>query len=252
MGKAISYRMQIKWNIKTVEWFWRASEYTGFHKNLAGILLPMMPHSRSLCDLGCGAGLIDFALCKKIPEITCIDIEPGAVHFVQRRIQNKNITNMRALCEDMHRLSGVWDTVMMVFVGGGAFDIQKQLGLCRDKIILVDRGGCVHNPSVGEKAGRNRSFLPLIDRLWETDVRYRFSEYTLEYGQPFADRKEIYEYVSFYHKNPYHTNINEYIEKNIVETGEKQYPFYLPYQKHFGVFEISKKENRHLLERNGE
>lgn len=247
MEKAASYRMQIEWNAKTVEWFWRASAYTGFHKKLAEILSERIDPTQSICDLGCGAGLIDFELRQQVKHITCIDKNPDVIRILQSQIRNQKIENMQARCADIYHLDGQWDIALMVFVGGCVDHIGEYLRLCRDKLILVNRGGCVNNPSVSRLAREHHSLVPITNQIFEAGIQCRMQDFTLEYGQPFSSKKEAFEYVDFYHKNSKNESVFTYLEHNLVKTKDKEYPFYLPSQKHFGVFEIKKDENLHLL-----
>lgn len=247
MKNAEAYRMQIKWNQKTINWFRRAAEYTGFYERLAEILLNQIDKSHSLCDLGCGAGMVDFALHKKIKHITCVDKSSVAIHTVQKKIINSGIQNMDAICEDFLRLQGKWDVVIAIFVGNITDNIKKYLSLCNEKVIIVGRGGCIFNTDVCEKARKEHSLLPSYNQLHEAGINYSVKDYRIEFGQPFINFKEAYEYVELYHKNPYHMTINEYLKKNLLYKEHESYPLYLPYEKYFGVFEIRKDENLHLL-----
>ena len=54
--------MKIVWNEQSVQWFRRASDYTGYSRNLAKLLLEDLPQGGTLCDMGCGSALVDFEL----------------------------------------------------------------------------------------------------------------------------------------------------------------------------------------------
>ena len=246
------YRMQIKWNAKTVEWFRCASEYTGFHKELAKILRKYLVNDRCIADLGCGAGMIDFQLADYMEQITCIDREPVASHLLQKEVEKRQIKNINVLTADLNQLEQqmpdaeygeLWDAAFMLFVNAETIDIKKLLHYVKDKLIIVERGGCINNPYVGERAKKEHSLLPFINHLFSKGIRAHVADYTLEYGQPFTSRRDAFEYVQFYHRNKCNETVEHYLEKNLVQTGDKTYPWYLPHLKHFGVFEIKKSEN---------
>ena len=246
-SSAQQYRMLIKWNACTTDWFRRASEYTGFHKKLSGILLSKMEGAKTVCDLGCGAGMIDFYLAERLEQVTCVDRVPEVIQLLKDEIIEKSAGNMQAFCEDMNSLDGIWDTCIMLFVGTATENIGKYLSLCKDKLLIVDRGGCRESLQYGEKVRTYHSLLPMINDFLNSGIRCNMTDYTLEYGQPLTSLKEAYQYVSYYHKNPRNISISEYIKRNIVRTADIKYPYYLPYQKTFGIVEIRKQDNLHLL-----
>ena len=63
--------MRMNWNDTTIKSFVSASEYTGFHEELANQIRPYIKNSKTLCDIGCGLGLIDMHLSKDLDYITC-------------------------------------------------------------------------------------------------------------------------------------------------------------------------------------
>ena len=250
------YRMQIKWNMKTTEWFHRASDYTGFHDRLAEILEVFIGEGKSMIDLGCGAGLIDFKLAKKMDYITCVDREEMVIYMLRDEISHKGLSNIQAILADINNLlktqsipdeDKLWDIGLMLFVNAQSFPVKELLKLVKDRLLIVERGGCINNPYVGERAQKEHSLLPVINYLFHEGIRAHVTDYTLEYGQPFVSLKEAKEYVEFYHKNSCNESIEHYLHNNIVTTDRVPYRYYLPYKKHFGVFEIKKSENMHLV-----
>ncbi|MCR5666671.1 MAG: class I SAM-dependent methyltransferase [Eubacterium sp.] len=248
-----SYRMQIKWNAKTTEWFQRASEYTGFHDRLCEILLKKINGARTVADFGCGAGMIDFKLANYVDRVTCIDREPVVTHILQKEIMKKNVDNMEVITTDINTFEdeivktqkdGLWDVAIMLFVNAETVDIKHLLKFVKDRLIIVERGGCINNPYVGEKAKRKHSLIPFINHLFSNGICAHVSDYTLEYGQPFTSLKEAREYTAFYHCNGCNQTVDSFLEKNLHETNTLTYPYYLPHKKHFGVFEIRKNDNK--------
>ena len=250
LNQKIEYNMQIKWNRKTTEWFRNASDYTGFHHKLAEILLESLGQPASLADLGCGAGMIDFELCEFIPDITCIDQSAEVIELLQKEIQTRQVHNMHGICQKIENVSGCWDSAIMLFVGNGLSDIGHLLTLVKDRILIVYRGGCINNPAVTGNMKTEHSLLPAINRMFQAGVKCSVSAHSLEYGQPFVNLKEAYDYVALYHKNSVQESIRHYVENNVIKTGEKEFPYYLPYRKNFGIFEIKKEENLHLITNN--
>lgn len=248
MNSNASYHMQIEWGEQTNKWFTRASEYTGFHRQMADILLADISADETVCDLGCGAGMIDFCLCDKVRKITCVDRVPEAISLINDRIAKKQIDNMETICSDIQNLSGNWDTCIMLFVGIQPSEVSTYLKLCKKRLLIVYRGGCQIHPDLKDRAGRHKSLLPLYNAFLEAGIRCRMQPYSLEYGQPCTDLTDAYNYVTFYHKNPVYMGAMDYIHANMERTYQFPYPYYLPYQKKFGVIEINKKDNLALCD----
>lgn len=76
--------MRMNWNDTTIKSFVSASEYTGFHKELANQIRPHIKNSKTLCDIGCGLGLIDMYLIKDVDCITCVDINENAINYLEK------------------------------------------------------------------------------------------------------------------------------------------------------------------------
>lgn len=124
------------WNEQSVRWFRSASEHTRYNQKLAQLLLKYIPVGGSLCDIGCGAGLIDMELSPFFEEITCADISEAAIHAMEQIARERNIQNIKALCADAAGLKDRWDTVIALFFGGYDF-LGKYYPLARERLILA-------------------------------------------------------------------------------------------------------------------
>lgn len=234
--------MRINWNAQTARWFEAASEYTGFHEKLAALLLKHIRARDALVDLGCGAGLIDFALSPHIGRISCVDKDQGAVDAVGRGAKARGIHNLELICADANALNGLWDTALAVFFGGAGTGALRYLPLCREYLIMVvhgdDADGDYHPPKCSSVSGMRRA-------LGDAGVSFALSEHTLEYGQPFSNREEALRFVTAYQKNPPGESADQYIDR-LLRPGRDGYPLYLPNAKRFGIFIVGRRENEHI------
>jgi tRNA/tmRNA/rRNA uracil-C5-methylase (TrmA/RlmC/RlmD family) len=98
-----------KWNEKTIDWFLAASKYTGYNKKLAALLLHRMTSRGTLCDLGCGMGLIDFELASSFRRVHCVDIDATAVNFVNSYAKETATLNVTGCVCNARELEGRWD-----------------------------------------------------------------------------------------------------------------------------------------------
>lgn len=238
--------MKIVWNEQSIRWFHSASEYTGCHKELAAILLRYISRRESLCDVGCGAGLIDFALAPYIKRLTCVDIAPQAVRAVEVHARRLGLDNISALCRDASLLEGEWDTVLALFHGGPEA-IPKYLSLAGEQLILAAHGTRTGSfAPAGHKVTKCFDVTGIRAYLDQSGIRYSLQELTLEYGQPLTDLADAEAFVTAYSTPMDRAELDAYLHRNLKRTGHDKYPYYLPNQKKLGLFVIRREENPDL------
>lgn len=235
--------MHIIWNERSVRWFHQAAEYTSYSKELAKIIMNKIPHKGTLCDVGCGAAMVDYELAPYFESVTCVDIAQGAVDSVIRTAKEKGFTNMNGICMDAEKLDGSWDTVIALYHGGIEF-FEKYYHLVKENLLLI-----THNDLRGKfgpkKYGRKRTFD--VDttkkRLDELGVRYELECYELECGQPFVNYEDAVEFVMAYTNPMPDEAMQKYINTTLTRIEHPKYSYYLPCTKKFGVFTIRREEN---------
>lgn len=235
--------MKLVWNEQTVRWCRSASAYTGYYEKLAELLLRHIPCRDTLCDIGCGAGLIDLELSPHIGQITCVDISAEAVNAVEESVRQRGIGNVSAVCADALDLQGQWETVIALFFGG--YDlVKKYLPLTKDRLILA-----VHEESrgsfgpAGRKAHKCSDVKTVQAFLKSQGICYHLERGALEYGQPFVDRAEAETFVKAYSTPMPQEELDAYLEAHLVHTGREDFPLYLPKLKRFGLFILRRDEN---------
>lgn len=233
----------IVWNERSVRWFRHASEYTGYNKTLAEIILEQIPSRKSLCDMGCGAGLIDFELAKHIENITCVDISQEAIHAVEQQAQELGLTNITTRCMDASKAEGRWETIMALFHGGKEV-FSKYFHLAKDQLILG-----AHGSLTGSFGPEGRKVMKCFDTNGVRDyldglgVKYHLQELELEYGQPLTDRQDAEAFVTAYTMPMEKSELNAYLDEKLQETGDERFPYYLPKKRSMGLFVIRRDEN---------
>lgn len=240
--------MLIQWSEQSAKWFRTASEYTGFHDNLVQLILQGVQAEDELCDLGCGAAMVDFALAGYVKSISCVDKSQAAIAAVEEQIKRRSVENIETLCCDVFSLDRQWDTVLLVFFGRIAENIEHYLKLCRKNVIAVVRGG--ENEGFDGKryiSPHRYSASRTAEILDARGVAYRLQNASLEYGQPLESMEDALAYITAYEKYPPQQEPEEYLSANLTCTGDDKFPFYLPYEKHMGIFEIRREDNLHLL-----
>ncbi|MCI7472475.1 MAG: class I SAM-dependent methyltransferase [Clostridiales bacterium] len=238
--------MRIKWNNQTVRWFEDAAEYTGYNKKLAQILKKYIPEGETLCDLGCGAGLVDLALADHCSAITCVDIAPGAVEHVRRKASTQGIENIHTLCMDAAELTGSWDNVMAIFFGGSQI-YDDYFHLAGKRFVLITNAQCKGNfGPEGHQTIKCFNIATTKAYLDSIGVKYVHEALVLEYGQPLTDIEDARTFVRTYTRPMSDEMLEAYLEEKLEKTGDEKWPYYLPNRKEFGLFIIERDENEKL------
>lgn len=235
--------MLIHWEEKSARWFEQASEYTRYHEQLAALLLPYIKDTKTLCDLGCGIGLIDMALGMKVAQITGVDANAYALSYMEKLIHGRNIKNITMVNEDARQLKGLWDTVLMVFFGNLDQDLEHYLNLADKQLIAIVHG----NPEPGKKETAKCNTVDYTQKLLaQKGIEYELLQSELEYGQPFVDIEQGIDYIRAYRKYVPQGEEENYFKEKTILTGREDFPYYMPHTKKFGIFVIRRNNHENI------
>lgn len=236
--------MRIQWNEQSIRWFRNASRFTGYNRELKKLLLKQIPQRGTLCDLGCGAGLIDLELAPEFDRITCVDISEEALSSLEEAAREQGVSNLDILCADAETLDGQWDTVLALFHGGSEA-CGKYFRLMGQQLILVTHSS-LHG-SFGPKPNQTRRCFDVSSTkgwLDSAGVRYHLVEDSLEYGQPFESREDAKAFLNAYTTGMTEAELERHMDSVLVPTGDPEFPWYQPKKKEFGMFVIRREENQ--------
>ncbi len=235
--------MLIQWNEQSITWFEQASAYTSFHKNLAQMLLPYLNKADTLCDLGSGIGLIDFALSNHLKSITAVDINSYAINHLNQKTAEKEIHNLQGIVKDAKELIGKWDHVLAVFHGDMENDVEKYLALAKKQLIVITHG----DPIKGKKEVKKCSSISKsAEILKRKQLPYILIQEQLEYGQPFTSFIEADNYVKAYKPFLKEGEREGYLNKKLIPSTKEGFKYYLPKRKTFGIFIIRSENDENL------
>ena len=230
--------MRVGWNEKTIAWMEAASAFTGFHRKLAALLRPHLGLGGTLCDLGCGLGLIDLELSPWFERVTCLDTSGPALAALRRLAARRGCTNLELRQGDVEALDGEWDTVMGVFFGFGD-RIPRWLAHCRRGLVVVVADGAESTFGPGRPSKRyTAGYAQML--LDQAGILYRVEHHALEYGQPFRSLEEAEEFCRIYSGGDWEEEFRR-LRGRLTATGDPDYPWYLPREKRFAVFSVQKR-----------
>jgi SAM-dependent methyltransferase len=241
--------MLFQWNEQTLGWFETASAYTGFHRELASIVRPHIADCETLCDIGCGLGLLDLELARDVRNLCCIDQNEAAIEALRALIRARGAQNIDARAADANALAEErWDVVIMSFFGTSTDDISRFLSFCDKRMILIVHENEAANRSANAAARRPKPLnaAEVADCLTDCGARLRRIGASLEFGQPFKSLAAAQEFVRVYANAPPLADGDAAdwerpygdAEKRLVETRRPDYPLYLPKRKGLAVFVV--------------
>lgn len=240
--------MLFDWIGPVIQWYTEASEYTGFSRALAAMLLPKLRGCETLCDIGCGLGLVDFELARSIPHVICADVSPQAIAYIKSRCEAEGVNNLNAVCADGLGLSGSWDAVTAMFHGHVPTIVPNYLQKARDRLILVVHGSAVG--TTGPEGYRIRKCGSVDEAAAWLDAhsyRYDYEYGELEFGQPHRDFEDAVAYTRTNSAGAPEAELRRHVERTVQSTGRADFPLYTPKTKRFGIFTLKAAENRALL-----
>lgn len=234
--------MQTIWNEQIYKWYLDSGAYTKYERKLREILLSVIPDRDTLCDMGCGAALIDMEMAGDFTSVSCIDLDPVVVTCAREEASRRGITNLEILCGDGRKMKGSWDTIMALYHARDSQTIRHYLSLAEKRLVLVTRFS--HLTKIGKdkyQALESYDAESMPTMLEREKIPYFMEVHELEHGQPFEKLSEAEAYVKLY-CNIRDDALQEYLKEELIETGEERFPYYLPKKKKFCLFVIEKKD----------
>jgi SAM-dependent methyltransferase len=228
--------MYFNWNEDTVRWYIDAEKHTGFYKKLAVDIKPLIEGYKTLCDLGCGAALFDFALAPYIESIDCVDINETALASVEARAKQFGQHNIRTRLADSDTLAGHWDVVFMSFFGSRELD--RYLPLCKKLIAVVASESDTELFPRRERNVSRNTVENTIEYLDGKGICYKLIKTRYEFGQPFTSREDADLFIQTYAPYTSTEEASAFLDERLVVTGNQEFPYYIPRFKSVGIFEL--------------
>lgn len=228
--------MEFNWNADTIRWYQTANQYTGFFKNIAAMIAPRLKGYATLGDLGCGLGLIDLELSAYIPKITCVDINPTVLAALEKSSREKGIANIETRLTDCTELEKSWDVIYVSFFGSR--HLEEFRSRCKKLFAIVN--GTSEAELYPAKYTKFHKFTvdQTILYLEQEKIPYSLTQTSLEFGQPFVSLEDARYFLTSHSPQSGPEELTEFLHKRLTETGEDQYPYYIPRRKAIGIFEI--------------
>lgn len=230
--------MAFSWSEQSIRWFLDASAYTGFHRELARILLPFLNRGESFCDLGCGLGRVDLALAPHLDHVSALDVDEQVLAILRADAAREGV-RIQTICGDIRDAQPLFDVVMLSFFGRSG--LERYLAMCRRLLIRVVNAD--NDGNLYPRRHRKRVKTTISDvqaDLAGKGYPCRLLEYTLEFGQPLRSQEDAVAFLAHHAPEAPMEELHNFLEQHAVQTGREDFPLYLPNTKRIGVFLIKK------------
>jgi SAM-dependent methyltransferase len=232
------WNMLFDWKEDTIRWFVDASEFTGYHRKLSHRIAPMIENYSTLCDIGCGLGILDLHLSPFIKKINCFDINEKALAYLKGAINKNNLTNIEVQQKNCESLSDFYDCILLSFFGSR--NIHKYLPHCKKLIVIIggDNTSHMYPTNSNSKIPKDRNTYKEVEKyLKVSGIPYNLDTLFLDFGQPFVSLEDARKYVGNLSGNATEEDIEGFIQRNIKKLNG-DFPYYMAHEKEVGIFEI--------------
>lgn len=87
------------WNEDRIKWYLLASEYTGYHDNMALEIKKVVPKGESLFDFGCGLGLLPIKLSDHFSDIVGVDYDEHVLELLEKALLKTKLIILKQFCQ---------------------------------------------------------------------------------------------------------------------------------------------------------
>lgn len=188
--------MLANWTGKKIEWYVRASKWTGYHKKLAKIISPYIKDTDHVVDLGCGPGLIDFEIADSVKNITAIDISSFVLGYYNNAISEGRYTNITTKCGDAKAdpeelIPSEFDVALFCFFGGTHAAFRAAQRKASRLTINITHGIATQEPPSIINGEVQRVYADEMEvYLVNEGIRYTKISERVDFSQPFLSMEE--------------------------------------------------------------
>lgn len=229
------------WTPDMIRFMQAANEKSDYHRQLASILLPKLSGCRTLCDAGCGLGALAAALSPHFEFVTAADVSESALDVLRQTVSAQALSNLTPLHQDLLASHDPtrYDAMIFCFFGSLAEILPVARRQCAKTLIIVKKNYTLHRFSLTQQPIRSQTAPAACEALRAMGVPFDFDARELEHGQPLASIEEAVRFFRLYSRDRAPEQITpEAVAARLQQTGDAQYPYYLPQTKRLGILTI--------------
>lgn len=192
------------WNEERLKWYFIASIYTKYHKNMANVLKSIIPKGESLMDLGSGPALLSLELKDYFKEILAIDFDESVISILNKKIEKENIKNFKAYSSDCYDEKlflnfSKKDNILFSHFG----KIEEYFSYFKNffnKRMIIIRNDIEKNIVYNKDKDTIQDITNYLEKL---NINYKIYRQNFEFGQPLLDEEEAIYYLKKWYKENY-------------------------------------------------
>lgn len=224
----------IDWTPDGIAFLKDAAMFTGFYDELASHAIEFSSKGDSVCDAGCGIGMLSGALSKRERIVTGVDVSHDAIQAA-RKITDEG-SGLQFWEKDVFAMSksAVFDSMVFCFFGSVRETLRVAYGHCKGYVVMFRKNWRMRRFTTSPQPNHRIRFTEAEDELKELGIPFDSHSFDLEMGQPFRCFDDALKFFSLYGKDP----DPGLIRSRLTATDSKEFPLFLPERKSVGLIAI--------------
>lgn len=227
------------WTEKRIDWYQRAVAWNGFDKVLVDNISRFVPQDESICDMGCGTGYLAMELARRGYETSAFDMNEVTMAYLREEVPRRGLSEKLTLRQGSWDELGdepLWDNVVMVFAGHMEDELQRFLGFCRKRLIVIIRESSKSHVQADGVTPRRHTKPGQMEEVLD-GMKYDMVPIVTEFGQPLRSMEECIDYLETFGAD---TKSADSKIHNAVKTSDSEFPLFLPNEKQMRMYVIEK------------
>lgn len=233
------------WEPDMISFMGSASEYSDYNRQLAQKMLPWLSEDMHICDAGSGLGYLSLALSPHVRQVTAVELHAGAAAVLTENCGALGIRNVVSRCGAMAQMQPQtpYDAMVFCFFGSRQEILRLAKQQCAGDVFVFTRNYDKHRFSAGSHRSGFGGYPEFSRFLEELGIPAHRETFSLEFGQPFRDLEEAHRFFRLYSKDQNKDVLtDDFIRSQLTETGQEDFPFYLPHRKPIGFLHFAAKD----------
>lgn len=233
-----------RWTGDMISFMQDAAAYGTYQKELCGWICAELPEKKRVCDAGCGLGFLSLRLAEWFSHVTAADISEDALAVLRAQAAARGVTNLEILQTDLMAFSPdePFDAMVFCLFGKMRESLRIAKRCCKGRVVIVKKAFTHHRFSVSSVPIKDEVTDQAAAFLRERGVPFSLSVREFEMGQPLRSIGDAARFFEIYSKDAPGALTEEAIRARLTQTGNTQFPFYLPQCKALGRFTMDTKD----------
>ena len=159
-------------------------------------------------------------------------------------MEEKRVSNLEIVQTDLlaYAPETRFDAMVFCLFGKMPEILPMAKRCCAGRIVVIKKAFTHHRFSMSRVPLRDEVTDRAADFLRERGVRFSLETREFEMGQPLRSLRDAVRFFEIYSKDAPGTLTRDAVRVRLTETGDAQFPYYLPQKKALGRFTIDTKD----------